>query len=309
MNNIELKYFIDIAKEVLKSFNVLPTDEKELKQIEDSLCDLSNYIYTYNTWSNQRHINSSFIHITKKSKKTINSYIKTQITHLDASMELCRYQFSSLDSYFHLYTLKALFIFFLNNENDLINKLHDAKFRSLTEPKYFNNPYKLLEDIFGKNPFKFDQLIDNFNFQESYVSEYKRNFANNIIKMYKFFDAFNMTEKKMKTNFAIDIYNEFKILNFEKVNTKEIVDTIMYCLSINASIKDKNIENIYYIGTIYVNHIYSFTKPTIHTKLVDRNLIQKIQKEKRELALKNKNLEELAILDNMIQSTNSSFTL
>lgn len=309
MNNIEAKYFIGIAKDVLNSFNFLPTNEKELKTIDDKLGDLCNCLFTYNMWSNENHISSSFTHQTKKSRKKIMAYLNTQITHLEASMELCLYQFSNLNAYFHLYTLKVFFQFYINNENNLIDKLHEAKFKSLTEPDYYEKPFVLLENVFGSNPFHFDSLIKSLNFEEPKVSEYKNEFAYKIISMYKFFDSFNMTAQRLQTNFSIAIYNSFKSLNLSKDKTKLVADTIINSLDIKAAVNLDKIDKIHYIGTIFVTNIYSYEKPTVYTKFLDRNLIQKIQQEKKELALKNNNSKEVEILNKMIQSTNSSFTL
>ena len=305
MKELNSKHFVKIALKVIKDFGVYPDDNEKEKEFKNKLADVTNTIFAYHMWSNENHMFSSFTR-EAESSKNINTYIKSQIKHIEKTMELCIFQYSNLSSYFHLYGLYVLFLYFISNKAELIKKLHTVKFRSLTEPEYFDKRYLIVKEEFG-DLFRIEKKLKVLGVSSKVYNE--EDFADSIIKMYKFFDAFNITEKRLKINFSINLYKAILNLSLSKNKIKEITDTILYHLDIDATINLKKIDKIYYIGSIGFHHIYGYDKPLIPTiQFFQKDILNILYAKKKELKKKNEKqlLENIEI---MIKRVESSFIL
>ena len=212
-------------------------------------------------------------------------------------MALYNFQYQDKQTYFRLFATRLVLHIFLVNKKFLITKLHDIVFEYWCNPIHYKNPFDLIRSSF------LDILdIDKFfNEYGSDFSDYKEDFAKNFLNMQTFFYAFNITEKRIKTSFSIQVYQVLSNLSLSKYKTKEIADTIMHHLDINATINLRKIDKVHCIGKINLHSIYGYDAPVIPIKFLDRPLIKSIQKGKRQEALNTNNLELIETLDEMIE--------
>ena len=97
------------------------------------------------------------------------------------------------------------------------------------------------------------------------------------------------------------VYQSLCNLSLSKYKTKEITDTIMHHLDIDATINLRKIDNIHCIGKINFHKIYGYEPPLIPIKFINRELVENIQKSQYENALENGEDELIETLDEMIQ--------
>lgn len=282
-------------RQVLQDYNI-PDIEKKLKNSGELhlLLTTINNLFAYRTWTSN-HIDS-FLPQQAISSKNLDNFIKSQITHIDAVMNLYNFQYLDKRTYFCLYSTRFVLQLFSINKKFLIDTLHDIAFEYWTNPIHYKKPFELIRNSF----LQFTDLEKIFDEYGSDFSDYKEDFANSFLKMQTFFYAFNITEKRIKTSFSIQIYQELCNLSLSKYKTKEITDTIMHHLDIDTTINLRKIDRVQCIGKIGIHHIDGYDAPIIPIKFLDRPLIQSIQEEKRQEALNVNNHDLVETLDEMI---------
>ena len=119
--------------------------------------------------------------------------------------------------------------------------------------------------------------------------------------MQTFFYTFNITEKRIKTSFSIQVYQELCNLSLSKYKTKEITDTIMHHLDIDATTNLRKIDNVYCIGKMDIHKIYGYDAPLIPIQFLDTELIRSIQMKRKQEALEADNHELVELIDTMIE--------
>jgi len=288
------------AYKVLKDFNI-PDLETKLTSGELSLLfTIINNKHAYQIWTS-KHINS-FLPKQAISSKNIDNFIKSQMTHIEAVRKFHNFQYKDKQLYFRLLSTNFVLHLFLCNKKSLINILHDLVFAYWSNPIYYKNPFELIRNAF----LKFIDIENFFVEQSVDFSHYKKDFANSFLNMHTFFHAFNITEKRIKTSFSIQVYQILCNLSLSKYKTKEITDTIMHHLDIDATINLKKIDNVQCIGKVDVHKIYGYDEPVIPIKFLDIELIQTLQKQQKQEALEANNHELVDLLDEIIESFNIS---
>lgn len=304
MQNLTPEKFKTTVYKVLQDYEI-PNLEVKLKNGGELhlLLTTINNLFAYQTWTSN-HIDS-FLPQQAISNKNIDSFIKSQISHLQAVMKFYNFQYQDKQLYFRLYGPRFVLQLFSINKKFFIDTLHDITFKYWTNPIHYKNPFELIRNSF----LQFTDLGEIFDEYGSDFSDYKEDFANSFLKMQTFFHAFNITEKRIKTSFSIQVYQVLCNLSLSKYKTKEITDTIMHHLDIDTTINLRKIDHVQCIGKINVHSIYGYDTPLIPIKFLDRPLIKSIQEEKRQEALNNNNHELVETLDEMIGLFSQSHSL
>lgn len=303
MQELTHQKFIETVYQVLQDYEISDIDIKLKKGKLHSLLDATSNLFAYETWTSN-HI-SSFLPKQAISNKNLDAFIKSQITHLDAVMDLYNFQYLDKRTFFRLYGTRFALQIFLVNKTFLIDKLYVITLAYWTNPIHYKNLFELIRSFFL-------DILDIASFFDeggSDFSDYKEDFANSFLKMQTFFYAFNITEKRIKTSFSIQVYEALCNLSLSKYKTKEITDTIMHHLDIDTTINLRKIDHVQCIGKINLHSIYGYDAPFIPIKFLDRPLIKSIQEEKRQEALNDNNNELVEILDEMIGRFSQSHLL
>lgn len=298
MDSLTHQQFDTTVRQVLQDYNISDIEEKLKNELHD-LFFISDHIGAYKAWITSNHIYSYFPRKVTATKN-INLFIKSQISHLDEVMKLCKFQYNGMKTYYHLNAISLALNIFLIDKEILINLLCDLNFAYWTQPQDYQNPFSMIQNAF-------DEILDIEDFfHEGNIdySPFKEDFARSFLNMRTFFDALNITEKRIQTSFSICTYQILTNLKLSKYKTKEITDTIMHHLDIKTSINLKKIDSIHYIGEVWIHRIYCYDSPTIPAKLLDRKFIQDIQKQKKQIALENNDFDLTATLDEMMQRMN-----
>lgn len=303
MESLTNQQFDATIRQVLQDHGIPDIDTKlrggELRLLFSTI----NNKYAYQTWTSN-HIDS-FLPQKAISSKNIDNFIKSQIVHLRAVMVLYNFQYKDKQLYFRLLSTEFVLRLFLINKKFLIDTLHNIVFEYWSNPMHYQNPFDLIRNSFL-------QVIDIEEFFHEYKADftcYKEDFVNSFLNMNSFFYAFNITEKRIKTSFSIQVYQELCNLSLSKYKTKEITDTIMHHLDIDATINLKKIDNAQCIGQINLFQIHSYEPPLIPVKFLDRPLIKSIQQEKKQEALNVYNHKLVETLDEMIERFSHSHFL
>ena len=304
MKTLTPQKFDATVRQVLQDYNI-PDIEKKLKNGGELrlLFSTINNLFAYRTWTSN-HIDSSLPQ-QAISSKNLDNFIKSQMMHIDAVMDLYNFQYLDKRSFFRLYGTRFALHIFSVNKKFLIDKLYDIAFEYWSNPIHYKNPFELIRNSF----LQFTDLEKIFDEYGSDFSDYKEDFTRNFLNMQTFFYAFNITEKRIKTSFSIQVYQILCNLSLSKYKTKEITDTIMHHLDIDTTINLRKIDQVQCIGKINLHSIYGYDAPLIPIKFLDRPLIKSIQEEKRQEALNVNNHELVETLDEMIGRFSQSHSL
>ena len=303
MDSLTHQQFDATVRQVLQDYNIPDIEEKLKKGELYLLLTTINNLFAYQTWTSP-HVDS-LLPKQAISSKNIDNFIKSLITHIDAVMDLYDFQYLDKCSYFRLYGIRFVLHIFSVNKKFLINKLHDIAFEYWCNPIHYKNSFELIRNSF----LDIVDIEKYFNEQGSDFSDCKEDFARNFLNMQTFFYAFNVTEKRIKTSFSIQVYRVLSNLSLSKYKTKEITDTIMHHLDIDATINLRKIDKVQCIAKINLHSIYGYDDPVIPVKFLDRPLIKSIQKGKRQEALSTNNCELIETLDEMIECFSQSHCL
>lgn len=295
MKDLTDQQFYATVRRVLEDYEISDIDIKLKKGELHSILDATSNLFAFNTWTSN-HIDS-ILPQQAISNKNLDAFIKSQISHIKTVMDFCNFQYLDKRTFFRLDSIRFVLHIFLINKQFLIEKLHNITFEYWTNPTHYKNPFELIRSSF------LDVIDIELFFKEhsSDFSLYKEDFAENFLKMQTFFYAFNITEKRIKTSFSIDVYQALCNLSLSKYKTKEITDTIMHHLDIDATINLRKIDNVHCIGKINFHKIYGYEPPLIPIKFIDRNSIKNLQQSQYENALENSDDALAETLDEMIK--------
>ena len=295
MKELTHQQFSDTIRKTLIDFNVTSVDEK-MKNELSNLFSLMNHFYAFDTWKS-KHIYSS---LPKKAidSKNIDNYLASQIKHIAKTMQICQFQFNYMHSYFELLGISFALKLLLMDKKSFIHRLHDLHMKYWTDLQSFNNPFELIRDSFS-GIYDIKKLFPDGTLEGS--DTFAIEFACSFLNMYSFLNAFNITEKRIQLSLSICLYQELCNLSLSKYKTKEITDTIMHHLDIDATINLRKIDHIHCIGKINFHKIYGYEPPLIPIKFIDRNSIKNLQQSQYENALENSDDALTETLDEMIK--------
>lgn len=287
MEELTHQQFSATIRKTLIDFNVTSVDEK-MKNELSNLFSLMNHFYAFDTWKS-KHIYSS---LPKKAidSKNIDNYLASQIKHIAKTMQICQFQFNYMHSYFELLGISFALKLLLMDKKSFIHRLHDLHMKYWTDLQSFNNPFELIRDSFS-GIYDIKKLFPDGTLEGS--DTFAIEFACSFLNMYSFLNAFNITEKRIQLSLSICLYQELCNLSLSKYKTKEITDTIMHHLDIDATINLRKIDNVHCIGKIGFHKIYGYDEPLIPVKFLEQKIIHNVQNQHLQKALKDGN-EELA---------------
>lgn len=297
MKTLTFEKLLDVVRITLKDFGIVDIDKKFKNELKD-IHFLFNDIWAYhNTWESE-HV-YSLLPKQAMASKNIDNFLSSQLKHIDETMKFCTFQFALTNVYYDLMGVSLGLRLLLADKKAFTDLLYNLHMRFWTDLEAFHNPFELIRQ-YMLDIFHFD-IKNNFTetvHEDSYI---QTNFASSFLNMYSFLHAFNITEKRIKISFSIHLYQVLCKLSLSKYKTKEVTDTILHHLDIDATINLRKINQVKCIGILFhTSQIYGYEDPIIPIKLLDRQKIYQLQNQHIQTAIENNN-EALAREWNDIQ--------